>query len=194
MNWEVQMLLLPLPVKPRMCNSQSDWSLWFWHFACVMFSRVRSTTTCAGRVSIWSWCGSTRSWCWWVSCCRPVTATCCTAPPHIWAAGSVWSTAPTATPRSTCECSAQILQVFITTVYKWNISRDVSGVLLLCSAGLTAPSGRREFWFDTAAASIRPSGRITWPCPLTSRTPGFMWVSVISHPLTQYDDMNAIVN
>ncbi len=73
------------------------------HVFCA--SRARSTTTCAGPASIWSWCGSMRLWCWWVSCCLPVTATCCIARLHIWAAGSVWSPDPTATRRSTCEGS-----------------------------------------------------------------------------------------
>lgn len=70
---------------------------------CLSAHRAPSTMTCVGHVSIWSWCGSTPSWCWWVSCCLPATVTCSIAPLLTSAAGRNWSTARTATLLSTCE-------------------------------------------------------------------------------------------
>lgn len=76
------------------------------------FPRARSTTTCAGRASISSWCGSTPLWCWCVSCFPQVTATCCIARLRIWAAGKGWNTVPIATRRSTCKYSRCLIISF----------------------------------------------------------------------------------
>lgn len=168
-----------------MCNSQSDWSLWFWHFDVFQSTQYYDMRwSCEHLIMVWinafvmlmsqllppSYCDLLhRSAAHLGRWQRLEHGSYSNAPQHMWVSR--------ADPSALCKSL-------------W-MSRDVSGLLLLCSAGRTAPSGRREFWSDTAAASIRPSGRTTWPCPPTSRTPGFMWVS---HPLTQYDVMNAIVN
>lgn len=53
---------------------------------------------------------------------------------------------------------------------------DVNSHFDSCLDGLKAPSGRREFWCDTADLFIKPSGRIMWRYPQTSRIPDFLWV------------------
>lgn len=76
----------------------------FWFLTRSSYSyRAPSTMTCGGHVSISSWCGSMHSWCWWASCCPPVTATCFIARRLTSAAGRSWSTAHTVTHLNTCE-------------------------------------------------------------------------------------------
>lgn len=135
--------------------------------------------TCAGHVSIWSWCGSMRSWCWWASCCPPATVTCSIALQLTWAAGRNWSTAHTATHHSMCEwplCTHQytcrglkmtLLMVLCVTV-----------VSMFFVGGQKVPFGLRGCWYDTVDVCIRQLDPIMSHCPLMFRMQGFMWVSV----------------
>lgn len=144
---------------------------------CVWYvHRALSTMTCAGLASIWLWCGSTRLWCWWVSCCHRATATCSTAQPLTWAAGRNWSTARTATRRSTCERPF----VFALVKHQICVCNCSLGVCFFFLDGQKAPSGPKECWCDTVDLCTRPSGLITWLCPQMSPMPGFMWVFLIS--------------